>query len=255
MIVQTDHAPIRHLPNQVSVNSRIWKWINILQGYDLEMRHISGKKNPADSLSRQHFEDACAQRREVKEEEEDMVRVLRVKPHATNEEIQDALSKIFSGRDTESESSSSSDQFKPKSKNSMYLIQPESETDTKRQSDGPEPTAQLSVLSSAVKLEQQLKDQIRSVLSTEFPYSATLNELESEREVTRVREKFRMQNVLLVGHFSGNRSTDESFWRIEVPDDQNIKATIMTELHSVPCAGHPGFQRTLQKTGIFTGKE
>ena len=133
--------PSLHLTNQASVNSRIWKWMNILQGYDLEMIHIPGKKNPAGSLSRQHFDDACAQRREVKEEEEDMVRVLRVKPHATNKEIQDALSKIFSGRDTESEPSSSSDQFKSKSKKSRYLIQSESETDTKRQSDGLEPTA------------------------------------------------------------------------------------------------------------------
>ena len=37
----------------------------------------------------------------MKEEEEDMVRVLRVKHHATNEEIQDALSKVFSGRGAE----------------------------------------------------------------------------------------------------------------------------------------------------------
>ena len=115
-------------------------------------------------MSRQQFEDACAQRREVKEEEEDMVRVLRVKPHATNEEIQDALSKIFSGRDIEAEPNSSSDQFKSKSKNSMYLIQ----SDTKRQSDGPEPTTQLSVLSSAVKLEQQSRDQIRAVCPQSF---------------------------------------------------------------------------------------
>lgn len=60
-------------------------------------------------------------------------------------------------------------------------------------------------------------------------------------------EKFRMQNGLSVRHFSGSRSTDESFWCIVVPDDQNIKTTIMTELHSVPYAGHPVFQGTLQK--------
>ena len=99
--------------------------MNILQGYDLEMRHIPGKKNPADSLSRQHFADACIQRREVKEEEEDMVKVLRVKPHATNEEIQDVLSKIFSGRDAETEYSSESDQFKSKTQDSVHLIQSE----------------------------------------------------------------------------------------------------------------------------------
>ena len=35
VIIQMDHALLRHLPNQASVNPRIWKWINILQGYNL----------------------------------------------------------------------------------------------------------------------------------------------------------------------------------------------------------------------------
>ena len=103
LVVQTDHAPLRHLPNQASVNSRVWKWINILQGYDLELRHIPGKKNPADSLSRQHFADACKQRIEVKEEKKDLVSVLRIKPQATNEDIQNALSRIFASKETESD--------------------------------------------------------------------------------------------------------------------------------------------------------
>ena len=68
--MQTDHVPLRHLPNQASVNSRIWKWINILQGYDLELHHILGKKNPAGSLQHQHFAKAYTQQLEVKEEKE-----------------------------------------------------------------------------------------------------------------------------------------------------------------------------------------
>ena len=32
IIIRTDHAPLRHLPNQTSVNSRVWRWISILQG-------------------------------------------------------------------------------------------------------------------------------------------------------------------------------------------------------------------------------
>ena len=51
---------------------------------------------------------------EVKEEEKDLVSVLRIKPQATNEDIQTALSRIFVGKDVESEavavSESSSDQ-------------------------------------------------------------------------------------------------------------------------------------------------
>ena len=37
----------------------------------------------------------------MKEEEKDLVSVLQIKPQATNDEIQDALSQIFSGRDVE----------------------------------------------------------------------------------------------------------------------------------------------------------
>ena len=174
-----------------------------------------------------------------------MVKVLRVKPHATNEEIQDVLSKIFSGRDAETEFNSESDQFKSKTQDSVHLIQSESESAV--QSDGPEPTAQLSVMRSTVKLDAQLREEIKTVLSTEYPYSELLHELESQSEVTRGSEKFRLRNSLLVRHMSGSVRDSESFWRIVVPDDQNIKNTIMTEIHSVPYAGHPGFQRTLQK--------
>ena len=46
VIIQTDHAPLRHLPNQASVNTRVWKWINVMQGYNLEIRHIPGKRKP-----------------------------------------------------------------------------------------------------------------------------------------------------------------------------------------------------------------
>ena len=82
---------------------------------------------------------------------------------------------------------------------------------------------------------------------TESPYSEIVQELESEREVTRGREKFHLWDGLLFRHLSGHVNDDEEFWRVVVPDDQNIKTTILTELHSVPYAGHPGFQRTLQK--------
>ena len=50
-IVQTDHSSLHHLPNQPSVNRRIWKWVSILQGYDMEIRHIPGRVNPADTLT------------------------------------------------------------------------------------------------------------------------------------------------------------------------------------------------------------
>ena len=95
VVIQTDHAPLRHLPNQVSVNSRIWKWINILQGCNLEIRHIPGKRNPADTLSRQDKKDALGRKTAVHDANADLVRELRVPSDADDIAIQEALMKSF----------------------------------------------------------------------------------------------------------------------------------------------------------------
>ena len=44
IVIQADHALLRHLPNQTSVNSRVWRWLSILQGYNVEIRHIARKR-------------------------------------------------------------------------------------------------------------------------------------------------------------------------------------------------------------------
>ena len=49
-VVQTDHDSLKNLPNQPSVNRRVWKWVQVLQGYDCDIVHIPGKENPADFL-------------------------------------------------------------------------------------------------------------------------------------------------------------------------------------------------------------
>ena len=95
IIIQTDHAPLRHLPNQTSVNSRVWRWISILQGYNVEIRHIPGKRDPADSLSRQLISDALVRKDSVKDANAEYVMRLRVDDNATDEEIQNALHNLF----------------------------------------------------------------------------------------------------------------------------------------------------------------
>ena len=87
VIIQTDHAPLRHLPNQASVNARIWKWINVMQGYNLEIRHIPGKRNPADTLSRQDKKDALGRKTAVHDANADLVRELRVPSDADDSAI------------------------------------------------------------------------------------------------------------------------------------------------------------------------
>ena len=83
-IAQTDHSSLRHLPNQPSVNRKIWKWISILQGYDMEIRHIPRKVNPADTLTRQVKVADEEYAGEVKQMDRDLVDSLKITEDATN---------------------------------------------------------------------------------------------------------------------------------------------------------------------------
>ena len=62
----------------------------------MEIRHILGKKNPADSLSRQLISDALVRKGSVKDANSEYVRQLRVSPDASDAEIQSALHQLFS---------------------------------------------------------------------------------------------------------------------------------------------------------------
>ena len=84
LIVQTDHSSLRHLPNQPSVNRRIWKWLSTLQGYDIEIRHIPGKINPADTLTRQHWAGDSKFISDVKDADKELVETIRVSSSATD---------------------------------------------------------------------------------------------------------------------------------------------------------------------------
>ena len=65
------------------------------KGYNVEIRHIPGKKNPADSLSRQLVSDALVRKCSVKDANEEYVMRLRVPANASDEEIQSALHQLF----------------------------------------------------------------------------------------------------------------------------------------------------------------
>ena len=52
VVIHTDHALLHHLPIQACVNARVWKWINIMQEYNMEIHQAPGKRNPVDTLSR-----------------------------------------------------------------------------------------------------------------------------------------------------------------------------------------------------------
>ena len=105
LIVQTDHSSLRHLPNQPNVNRRIWKWVSILQGYDIEIRHIPGKVNPADTLTRQAWAGDAYEVAHVKDIDRELVEMIRVAETASDADIQRKLRELYSSEGDQGEDS------------------------------------------------------------------------------------------------------------------------------------------------------
>ena len=94
-VIQTDHDSLKNLPNQPAVNRRVWKWVQVLQGYDCEILHIPGKNNPADFLTRRSIQELRSMA-DVRAEEESLVQRLKLSEGDTGEEaIQRKLDEIF----------------------------------------------------------------------------------------------------------------------------------------------------------------
>ena len=81
-------------------------------------------------------------------------------------------------------------------------------------------------------------------MKQEILYKEILEEMEStgKNELIRGQEKFKLQKKLLMIHVTG-QPEDVQYWRVVVPDDLDVKSLLVSELHSVPYAAHPGVQK------------
>ena len=66
-----------------------------MQRYDLDIRHIQGKKKLAESLSKQLRKDALRRKSQVCKEHEQWINELRVQTGASQEYIQETLNRLF----------------------------------------------------------------------------------------------------------------------------------------------------------------
>ena len=282
VIIQTDHAPLRHLPNQASVNSRVWKWINILQGYNLEIRHIPGKRNPTDTLSRQDKKDALGRKTAIHDANADLVEELRVPSDANDTAIQEALMKLFNAQSRGQDQSvaiqgqanraprsdqradqalkaSESDQaIRATDQDQISSVQFKSEIKTSSpvqfsinvpiSSSSQNSQCTLAVSRSSIEIDHSLRERIHSLLKTEILYKDILNEMEStgRNEIVRGKEKYQKKKNTLMIHITG-QPEEVDYWRMVVPDDVGVKVLLVSELHTVPYSAHPGVQRTLEK--------
>ena len=252
ILIQTDHAPLRHLPSQTSVNSRVWRWLAVLQGYHVEIRHIPGKKNPADSLSRQLITDALVRKSSVTDANAAYVQKLRVPEDATDEQIQTALHQLFNQGPQGKSVQSREDQghqghaILKTSGPQGTILQMNEETspqDTKNQFK----SVIAATAVSQVQLDNSFKDSLHSLLQHESPYAEILEELQGgTKQVVRNSLIFKRMHKILYVH-DQNQDTELDFWRIIVPDDERMKTQVVQELHCTPYSAHPGIQRTIAR--------
>ena len=159
-IVQTDHSFLRHLPNQPSVSRRIWKWVSILQGYDIEIRHIPGKVNPADALTQQIKGDDIEYAGQVKRQDQDWVETIRVSSSATDEDIQMKLRQLYSKTELRE---------KEEQIHNQLMIQTNEESN-----------AVLSIAESQIIIDAEMRRRMMHALQNEEIYGSIIEELEGQ---------------------------------------------------------------------------
>ena len=111
----------------------------------------------------------------------------------------------------------------------------------------------LALAESTVQVDQETKIQIMQYLMNEDPYAEILQQFQEDRqcrEINRQNNKYRLKKGSLVIHES-TQNEDQAYWRVVIPDKQDIKLELLREIHCVPYSGHPGFTRTLEVTRRF----
>ena len=156
-----------------------------MQSYNVDIQHIPGKRNPADSLSRQSVTDALVKKSSVHDANEAYVQQLRVPEDATDDQIREALTKLFQKNDKVNSENSvfkmsnkSIDQDQEQILNQDSSV-PSRLSDQAQRSD--QDQAKISVLRSGVILDVQFKGEVHSLLEKETPHMEILTELKEGR--------------------------------------------------------------------------
>ena len=207
-------------------------------------------RNPADSLSWQSAVDALVKKSSIHDANAAYVQQLRVPEDASDEEIQSALTKLFSQNSvserqtvlkmiTQDQAQNQErllNQFKPE-------FQDQDQAQDQRQSD----QCKLAVLRSGVMIDVQYKKKTYSLFKKESPFDIILAELEEGKtKVKRNEDVYKIRKGMLVVH-QRNQNEELDFWRMIIPHDNAVKIFMITELHNIPYLLHPGIQRTVQK--------
>ena len=153
---------------------------------------------------------------DVRAQEESMVQRLRLGDgQVPDEKIQDKLDEVFKGQAGKMNAVNSF--------NSLYVSR------------------------SNISLEPRLRETILQGLENDTRWSDILSTLQSDKDQKVLKQgktNFRLAHGFLQMQ---NVTAQDKSWKVVIPNDPSIKRTILEEIHSVPYAGHLGYQKTLKK--------
>ena len=170
----------------------------------MEILHIPGKKNPADSLSRQLVSDALGRKGSVKDANEEYVMRLRVPADATDEEIQSALHQLFSQSVQGPQGHNQCLQG-----NSVLSSQiPQGSIVSTNKDQAPiqgsfevKPVVIAPTAVSKLQLDNSFRNYLYYLLRNEAPYDEIIVELENGKtQVIKNDEAYKRMNGILVVH-------------------------------------------------------
>ena len=152
--------------------------MSILQGYDIEIRHIPGKVNPADTLTRKAWAEDASDVAKVKDIDRELVDMIRIAESASDQDIQAKLRELYS-----------SSEDREKIQHAQESILSEIRTE--------EGNAILSVASSRVTVSNEFRARlVRGILADE-DYVDIYEKLQDPNETNKVTERGRTLSRLL----------------------------------------------------------
>ena len=102
---------------------------------------------------------------------------------------------------------------------------------------------------TSIGINDELKEKIIERQAIEQPWGRIREEM-LEKEMKFYYEnkrKYKLENgILYIGKRDKNDNTVK-YWKVIVPNDREIRNRILDEIHSVPYAGHPGYNKTMEK--------
>ena len=198
-----------------------------MQSYDCSIEHIPGKTNPADGLSRRHWDSERGAADMSKAQDKDLLEILRVTEDASDEDIRKALKRVFRHKPTEE------------------TVQEQSEEIAAGQLDGeasgdaqfrhsfledeqdsedfffPKSTPKLMVTRSSVTVDNSLLREMMQLLRSEEPYADIISRLENTTQEVLVGVlKYRLRHGFLKVH-RGDME-DGRYWKTVVPNSTDI---------------------------------